>query len=142
MSKAMTAKRDAKDAREDASPEPADGCCEVLYVDEDRVGRVREAMLSEELVEQVADTFKVLAHSTRVKILRALASEELCVCDLAQVLGLSISAVSHQLRAMRQMKLVRYRMDGKLAYYSPRDPFVLALLEDGICHLTGNGGAE
>lgn len=119
-----------------------EGCCEVFYVDEDRVGRVRQGMLSEELVEQIADTFKILAHATRVRILRALAKEELCVCDLAQVLGLSVSAVSHQLRAMRQAKLVRCRMDGKLAYYSLRDPFVLALLEDGIRHLRGNGAAE
>lgn len=119
------------------SQEQADGCCEVYFVDEDRVSRVRDAMLTSDLVEQVADTFKVLAHPTRVRILRALGCEELCVCDLAQVLGLSISAVSHQLRTMRQLKLVRYRMDGKLAYYSLRDRFVLALLEDGVRHLTG-----
>jgi DNA-binding transcriptional ArsR family regulator len=119
-----------------------DGCCEVFYVDEDRVERVREAMLAEDLVQRVADTFKVLAHPTRVRILRALASEELCVCDLAQVLGLSISAVSHQLRTMRQMKLVRYRMEGKLAYYSVRDPYVVALLADGVRHLTGEEVTE
>ena len=114
-----------------------DGCCEVRYVDEDRVKRVQEAMLAEDLVQRVADMFKLLAHPTRVRILRALASEELCVCDLAQVLGFSVSATSHQLRTMRQMKLVRYRMEGKLAYYSLRDPFVLALLDDGVRHLTG-----
>ena len=123
----------------EAAPEPADGLCEVFYVDDDRVGRVRDAMLSEDLVEQVADLFKVLAHPTRVRILRALAKEELCVCDLSQVLGLSVSATSHQLRAMRTMKLVRYRRDGKLAYYSLRDPFVAALLEDGVRHLTDEG---
>lgn len=116
--------------------------CEVFYIDEDRVGRVREAMLSDDLVEQTADTFKMLAHPTRVRILHALSDEELCVCDLARVLGLSISAVSHQLRPMRQMKLVRYRMEGKLAYYSLRDRFVLALLQDGIRHLTGGADAE
>lgn len=129
--------------RDDASPEhPEKGCCEVYYVDADRIGRVREAMLSNDLLEQVADTFKVLAHPTRVRILRALAIEELCVCDLAQVLGLSISAVSHQLRAMRQMKLVRCRMEGKLAYYSLRDRFVLALLEDAVRHLDGEEAAD
>lgn len=132
-----TANQAAKDTSPTASAGSAEGCCEVFYVDEDRVGRVRDAMLSDDLVEEVADTFKVLAHPTRVRILRALAKEELCVCDLAQVLGLSISATSHQLRAMRSMKLVRYRMDGKLAYYSLRDPFVVALLEDGVRHLTG-----
>jgi len=135
----MTAKRAPKG---ETTPDRGEGCCEVYYVDEERVGRVRSAMLADDLVEQVADIFKVLAHSTRVRILRALASEELCVCDLAQVLGLSISAVSHQLRTMRQMKLVRCRMDGKLAYYSLRDRFVSALLEDGVRHLNGEEEPE
>lgn len=120
----------------------AQGRCEVLYVDEDRVNRVREAMLPDDLVQQVADTFKVLAHPTRVRILRALAREELCVCDLARVIGLSISATSHQLQALRATKLVRFRMDGKLAYYTPSDRFVLALLDDGVRHLTGVGPAK
>lgn len=111
------------------------GCCDVFYVDEDRVERVRKAMLAQDLIEEVADMFKVLAHPTRVRILRALAAEELCVCDLSQVLGLSISATSHQLGAMRKMKLVRYRTEGKLAYYSLRDRFLVDLLEDGIRHL-------
>ncbi|MCA9630404.1 MAG: helix-turn-helix transcriptional regulator [Myxococcales bacterium] len=114
----------------------SDGCCEVVFVDEERVGRVRDAMLPDELVQEVADIFKALSHPTRVRVLRALATEELCVCDLAQVLSLSISATSHQLRALRAMRLVRFRMDGKLAYYSLRDPFVRALLEDGVRHLT------
>lgn len=137
MATTTTAQQATKERNRTAASESVEGCCEVFYVDEDRVGRVRDAMLSDDLVEQVADTFKVLAHPTRVRILRALAKEELCVCDLAQVLGLSISATSHQLRTMRTMKLVRYRMDGKLAYYSLRDPFVVALLEDGVRHLTG-----
>lgn len=108
----------------------------VLFVDEERVGRVRDAMLPDELVQEVADIFKALSHPTRVRVLRALATEELCVCDLAQVLSLSVSATSHQLRALRVMRLVRFRMHGKLAYYSLRDPFIRALLEDGVRHLT------
>lgn len=97
---------------------------------------MRDAMLPDDLVQAVADIFKALSHPTRVRVLRALAMEELCVCDLAQVLSLSVSATSHQLRALRAMRLVRFRMDGKLAYYSLRDPFVRALLEDGVRHLT------
>ena len=111
------------------------GCCEVFYVDEDRVERVRAAMLGDDLVANVSEMFKVIAHPTRVRILRALAAEELCVCDLSQVLGLSISATSHQLSAMRKLKLVRYRMEGKLAYYTLRDPFLVGLLEHGVRHL-------
>lgn len=137
MERPATPQRAATDARRATVPAQTEGCCEVYYVDEDRVGRVRDAMLPDDLVDQVAETFKVLAHPTRVRILRALAAEELCVCDLAQVLGMSISAISHQLRAMRQTKLVRYRTEGKLVYYSLRDRFVLALLEDGVRHLAG-----
>jgi DNA-binding transcriptional ArsR family regulator len=78
----------------------------------------------------------VLADPTRVQILRALAKEELCVCDLAQSVSLSVSATSHQLKLMRDLRLVRYRMDGKLAFYSLRDPFLVALLEDCARHVT------
>ena len=130
-------RRESKKTRR--TPPQAVGVCEAYYVDEERVSRVRDAMLPDEVVGQLAETFKILAHGTRVRILRALAREELCVCDLAQVLGLSISATSHQLRTMRNMRLVRFRMEGKLAYYRLEDPFVRALLEDGERHLTGKG---
>jgi DNA-binding transcriptional ArsR family regulator len=119
-----------------------EGTCEVQLFDEERVRRAREGMLSEALLQELAETFKVLAHPTRIRILRALAQEELCVCDLAQVLGLSVSATSHQLQAMRRMKLVQYRMDGKLAYYSMSDQHVLDLLDDALGHLTSGGTAE
>ncbi len=118
-----------------------EGCCQVHYVDGERVARVRDAMLSDEHAQEVADTFKMLAHPTRVRILRALAHEELCVCDLSQVLGLSMSATSHQLRAMRNSRLVRHRTEGKLAYYSLRDPFVIALLDEGVRHVRADGSA-
>jgi DNA-binding transcriptional ArsR family regulator len=118
------------------------GTCEVLLFNEERVRRVREQMLSAFELQELADTFKLLAHPTRIRILRALSEEELCVCDLAQVLGLSVSATSHQLQAMRRMKLVRYRMAGKLAYYSMSDHYVLDLLNDALGHLTSGGAAE
>lgn len=117
------------------------GACEVLLVNQDRVRRAREAGLGEELVAEVVETFKVLAGPTRVRIIRALAREELCVCDLAELLGLSISATSHQLQALRRARVVCHRTEGKLAYYSLRDPFVLALLDDCVRHVT-NGGRE
>lgn len=111
--------------------------CRACLFDEERVARVRAGMYPDELLAQVAETFKVLAHPTRIRIVQALANEELCVCDLAQVLGLSVSATSHQLQALRRMKLVQYRMEGKLAYYSLCDRFILALLEDGVGHVRG-----
>ena len=120
-----------------SSGEVSGGSCKTFVFDEERVQRARERALDENTVQDVADTFKVLAHPTRVRIIRALALEELCVCDLAQVVDLSVSATSHQLQALRKMKLVRYRMDGKLAYYSLRDPFVLALITDCVQHLGG-----
>jgi len=119
----------------------SEGTCGVLLVDQDRVRRAREAGLSEELVGDVVETFKVLAGPTRVRIIRALAQEELCVCDLAELLSLSISATSHQLQALRRAAVVRHRSEGKLAYYSLGDPFVLELLDDCVRHVT-NGGRE
>ena len=119
---------------------PPESSCGVFFVDEDRVSRAREAALEEAVVGDVVETFKVLAAPTRVRILRALAREELCVCDLSELLGLSISATSHQLQALRRARVVRHRAEGKLAYYSLRDPFILALLEDCVRHVVDGGG--
>ena len=115
--------------------ETAAGACEVLVFDEDLVARARERILLDQEAQDVAELFKMLAHPTRVQILRALAEQELCVCDLAEVLGLSVSATSYQLQAMRRLKLVRYRREGKFAYYSVSGDFVLALLRDAQHHL-------
>ena len=114
-----------------------DGTCKVFAFDEDRVNRARAAMPTDDKLRDITDTFQILGHPTRVRIILALSHEELCVCDLAQVLGLSVSATSHQLSAMRRMRLVRHRTEGKFAYYSLCDPFVAALLEDCVQHLSG-----
>jgi DNA-binding transcriptional ArsR family regulator len=127
--------------KEKAQIEEPGGSCEVFVVDADRIARARASELGEDDVRDIAETFKVLSNETRVRILRALWQEELCVCDLSKLLGLSMSATSHQLQVLRRARIVRYRMDGKLAYYSPRDPFVLALLDDAVQHVT-NGGAS
>ena len=129
------------DPNEPRGKPPQGGACEIYLVDEQRVGRALESMLPAEVVQDVAEMFKVLAHPTRVKIVRALAEEELCVCDLARILELSVSATSHQLRLLRQKKLVAFRADGKLVYYSLRDRFISALLENGARHLTNAAGA-
>lgn len=117
-----------------SNPSEADSCG-VFIFDEERVKNARTAMLSDVFLEEIADTFRVLSHPTRVKILRALAQEELCVCDLAQILGLSKSATSHQLRSLRSMRLVRSRTSGKFVYYRLWDQFVPALLEDCVRHI-------
>ena len=118
---------------------PDSGNCETFVFDKLRVKRATKHALESETLQDVADTIKVLANPTRVRILRALALEELCVCDLAQVIELSVSATSHQLQALRRAKLVRYRMEGKLAYYCVRDSFVLALINDCVEHLASSG---
>ena len=129
--------RNPKKANLQAAPVVTNGSCGTFVFNEERVQRASEHALQAEVVQDVADTFKVLANPTRVRIIRALAHEELCVCDLAQVISLSVSATSHQLQALRRLKLVKYRMEGKLAYYSLRDPFVLALITDCVRHLSG-----
>lgn len=112
------------------------GACRVFSSDDARVARALERMPATAVIEDVAATFKVLAHRTRIRIVHALGAEELCVCDLARVLGVSVSATSHQLKALRAMKLVQCRVDGKLAYYSLRDPFLRDLLAVGVRHAT------
>lgn len=114
---------------------PVSDACEVEFVDEKKVRRARRAMKPPEAVSALAELFKVLGDPTRIRIAYALSREELCVCDISNLLGVSQSAVSHSLRALRQMKLVRFRKDGKIAYYALDDEHVSRLLEDGFRHV-------
>ncbi len=109
--------------------------CEDLYVDQDRIDRVRAGFESDRTISRLSETFKILGDPTRVKILMALAREELCVCDLAGLLDLSSSAVSHQLRLLRNADLVRYRRQGKMAYYALSDHHVEQIFALGIEHV-------
>jgi DNA-binding transcriptional ArsR family regulator len=102
--------------------------CEVDCIDARNVAHARRAAQPAEVVNIVADTFKVLGDPTRLRIVSALLRHELCVCDLALIVGASQSTVSHSLRALRQMRLVRYRKDGKIAYYSLDDDHIARLL--------------
>ncbi|HDK82399.1 MAG TPA: ArsR family transcriptional regulator, partial [Nitrospirae bacterium] len=95
--------------------------CEITYVDRKKVASVRKKIKPEYKIQLLSDTFKVLGDPTRVKIVFALSQEELCVCDIAKLLGTTKSAVSHQLRVLRNMRLVRYRKNGKMVYYSLDD---------------------
>ncbi len=113
--------------------------CEIEFVDERKVKRVARAMKSDGAVAVLAEIFKVLGDPTRVRIAFALSREELCVCDLANLIGVSQSAVSHSLRALRQMKLVRFRKEGKIAYYALDDDHIADLLEQGFRHAEERG---
>lgn len=109
--------------------------CEIEFIDERKVKRARRAMKSDEAVGALAETFKILGDPTRVRIAFALAREELCVCDISNLLGVTQSAVSHSLRALRQMKLVRFRKEGKIAYYTLDDEHISHLLDEGFRHV-------
>jgi ArsR family transcriptional regulator, lead/cadmium/zinc/bismuth-responsive transcriptional repressor len=109
--------------------------CEIRFVDEKKVKNVRKAMKTTAAVSALAETFKILGDPTRIKIAFALSKEELCVCDVANLLGLSQSAVSHSLRTLRQMKLVKLRKEGKTAYYSLDDEHISNLLDIGFRHV-------
>ncbi|MCY7375940.1 MAG: metalloregulator ArsR/SmtB family transcription factor [Pyrinomonadaceae bacterium] len=109
--------------------------CEIQFVDEKRVKSVRRVMKSAEAITALAETFKILGDPTRVKIAFALSKEELCVCDIANLLKVSQSAVSHSLRTLRQMKLVKFRKEGKIAYYTLDDEHINNLLDVGFRHV-------
>lgn len=108
--------------------------CDIYHVDEEKVRKVLRRVGREARFENLARMFQVLSDPTRAKILFALAQEELCVCDLATIVARSRPAVSHQLRLLRDLRLVKYRREGKMAYYSLDDDHVRHLIEDGLRH--------
>lgn len=110
--------------------------CEVEHHHDNVVKRVSSIMPDEEMLYDLADFYKVFADSTRIKILYALLQSELCGCDLAEVLGASQSAVSHQLRMLKQMKLVKFRREGKAIVYSLSDDHIQNILSQGFEHIT------
>jgi DNA-binding transcriptional ArsR family regulator len=109
--------------------------CEVRCFDEAKVRRAKETMKRPAAVVALAETFKVLGDPTRLRIAHALARDELCVCDLALAVGVSQSVASHSLRALREMRLVRYRREGKIAYYTLDDDHIGAILAEGFRHV-------
>ncbi len=109
--------------------------CEVAYVDRKKVLSVERKMKDESTVQLLAETFRALGDPTRVKMIFALSQEELCVCDIASLLGATESAVSHQLRVLRNMRLVKYRKEGKMAYYSLDDVHIKNLFDECLRHV-------
>ncbi len=107
--------------------------CTVIH--EEVIETVRESMPADELIIKLADTYKVFSDATRLRILFALGEEEMCVCDIATLLGMTMSAVSHQLRILKQTNLVKNRRDGKTVYYSIADSHVETILSNGMEHI-------
>ena len=110
--------------------------CEENTMHSDVVSHVRSKLPKEETLYDLAELFKVFGDSTRIKILCSLFEAEMCVCDIATTLGMSQSAVSHQLRVLKNAKLVKFRRDGKVVYYSLDDEHVKHIFDEGLHHIT------
>lgn len=109
--------------------------CEVTTVHQDSVDRARQKMPEEEKLYDLAELFKVFGDSTRIKIIWALFEAEMCVCDIASLLVMSQSAISHQLRVLKQARLVKPRRDGKNMYYSLDDEHIAEIFHQGMKHI-------
>lgn len=109
--------------------------CESVEIHEDLLRIVDEKMLDEEELYDLAELFKVFGDSTRIRILFVLFEAEVCVCDLAETLNMTQSAVSHQLRILKQNKLVKSRREGKSVFYSLADGHVRAIIDQGREHI-------
>jgi len=110
--------------------------CDCNAIHEDVINMVRAKLPGDEKLFYLADLFKMFADSTRIRIVSALLLSEMCVCDLAVLLGMTKSAISHQLRALRQTRLVKYRKEGKVVYYSLDDDHVGAIIAQGLSHIS------
>lgn len=109
--------------------------CDQEHIHSDMLEKLSAEMPDEDLLYDVAELFKVFGDSTRIKILYVLFEEEVCVCDIALALNMTVSAISHQLRILKNARLVKYRRDGKTVYYSLADDHVRTILGQGFDHI-------
>ena len=119
-----------------------DDVCDLVQIDLARVRKLRSDLVAPDAVQGLADTFSALGDPTRVRILDVLSHGELCVCDLAAVLGLSQSAVSHQLRLLRGIRLVKPRRDGRIVFYSLDDQHIISIFKQTLQHVEEEGAAS
>ena len=115
--------------------EEAAEVCGFLHVHEDLIQKVQASMPQEESLLSLADFFKVFSDSTRIRILYVLLCSETCVCDIAQLLNMNQPAISHQLRILKQMNLVRARREGRTVFYSLADDHIASILSQGMEHI-------
>lgn len=109
--------------------------CSCNIIHDEVVEKVRGIMPEEETLYDLAELFKVFGDTTRIKILCALFESEMCVCDIAALLSMNQSAISHQLRVLKQARLVKYRKEGKAVYYSLDDDHVKQMFDQGLVHI-------
>ena len=108
--------------------------CDCNSIHQDVIDTVKDHMLSDKKIEALTDFYKIFSDNTKIKILWALDIHEICVCDLAVLTNMTKSAISHQLRALKEANLVKYRRDGKNVYYSISDTCARQIIENGILH--------
>jgi ArsR family transcriptional regulator len=112
-----------------------DSCsCSVIH--QDIIDKVKDHIPEEETLYDLSDLFKVFGDTTRIKILCALFQAEMCVCDIAALLNMTQSAISHQLRVLKQARIVKYRKDGKVVYYSLEDEHIKGIFNQGLDHIS------
>lgn len=121
--------------RERIEREVEEGVCEFMHVHDELVHKVEQVMPGEQELLDLAEFFKVFGDSTRIKILYALSQSEMCVCDIATLLQMGQSAISHQLRVLKQMRLVKFRREGKTVFYSLSDDHIQTILAQGMEHV-------
>ena len=109
--------------------------CEVTLIHEDNVKKAINELPDDEIISDLSDMFKIFGDQTRVKILMALESGEMCVCDIAAVMNMSQSAISHQLRVLKQSNIVKTRRQGKVVYYSISDDHVKEIFDIAMVHV-------
>ena len=110
-------------------------CCEETETHQDILRQVEQSLPDEDTLYDLTELFRIFGDSTRVRILYALFASEMCVCDIAALLGMTQSAISHQLRVLRSSKLVKFRRDGKTLYYSLADEHVCRIISQGMEHV-------
>ena len=110
-------------------------CCDFIHAHEDIAEKVRPQLPGEDTLYDLTELFRIFGDSTRVRILYVLFEAEMCVCDIAALLGLTQSAVSHQLRALKNVRLVKSRREGKTVFYSLADDHVKTIINQGLEHV-------
>ena len=110
-------------------------CCDDVHTHEDIVEKVRHNMPDEDTLYDLSELFRIFGDSTRIRILYVLFEAEMCVCDIASLLGMTQSAMSHQLRALKNARLVKGRREGKTVFYSLADDHVKTIIDQGLDHV-------
>ena len=110
-------------------------CCDFIHAHEEIVEKVRQDLPDEDTLYDLSELFRIFGDSTRIRILYVLFEAEMCVCDIAALLGMTQSAISHQLRALKNARLVKARREGKTVFYALADDHVKTIIDQGIEHV-------